>query len=89
MINLAADIAAMADALGLLIGGPTLVYTLIFGGICLAGVVFVSYARFAKILKYGTLVLLVYIVAAFVVHAPVRGIIAGSFIPTIRSAAAT
>src|ERR1700732_3320219 len=38
VINLAADIAAMGDALGLLIGGPMLVYTLIFGGICLAGV---------------------------------------------------
>jgi Mn2+/Fe2+ NRAMP family transporter len=83
VINLAADIAAMADALGLLIGGPMLVYTLIFGGICLAGVVFVSYARFAKVLKFGTLVLLVYVVAAFAVHAPVREIIAGSFIPRI------
>jgi Mn2+/Fe2+ NRAMP family transporter len=84
VINLAADIAAMADALGLLTEGPTLLYTVVFDGICLAGVVFVSYARFAKILKYGTLILLVYIATAFVVHAPVRGIIAGSFIPTIR-----
>jgi NRAMP (natural resistance-associated macrophage protein)-like metal ion transporter len=84
VINLAADIAAMADALGLLIGGPTLLYTVIFGGICLAGVVFVSYARFTKILKYGTLVLLVYIITAFVVHAPMHGIIAGSLIPKIR-----
>jgi Mn2+/Fe2+ NRAMP family transporter len=74
----------MADALGLLIGGPTLLYTLIFGGICLAGVVFVSYARFAKFLKFGTLVLLVYVVAAFAVHAPARAIIAGSFIPQIH-----
>src|SRR6201988_1858214 len=41
VINLAADIAAMADALGLLIGGPTVLYTLMFGSICLAGVVFV------------------------------------------------
>jgi Mn2+/Fe2+ NRAMP family transporter len=46
-------------------------------------VVFVSYARFAKVLKFGTLVLLVYVVAAFAVHAPVREIIAGSFIPRI------
>jgi NRAMP (natural resistance-associated macrophage protein)-like metal ion transporter len=83
VINLAADIAAMADALCLLIGGPMLVYTLIFGGICLAGVVFVSYARFAKVLKFGTLVLLVYIVVTFAVHAPMREIIAGSFIPRI------
>ena len=84
VINLAADIAAMADALGLLIGGPTLLYTLMFGGICFAGVIFVSYARFARFLKFGTLVLLVYIVAAFAVHIPAGEIVAGSFIPEIR-----
>ena len=55
VINLAADIAAMADALSLLIGGPVLLYTLMFGSICLAGVVFVSYAKFAKVLKLGIL----------------------------------
>ena len=84
MINLAADIAAMADGLGLLIGGPTLLYTLMFGGICLAGVVFVSYAKFTKVLKFGTLVLLVYVIVAFAVHAPTREILIGSFIPEIR-----
>ncbi len=84
VINLAADIAAMADALGLLIGGPTLLYTLMFGGICLAGVVFVSYAKFAKVLKFGTLILLVYVIVAFAVRAPVHEILAGSLIPEIR-----
>ncbi len=74
----------MADALGLLIGGPILLCTLMFGGICLAGVVFVSYAKFAKVLKFGTLVLLVYVIVAFAVHAPAREILAGSFIPEIR-----
>jgi NRAMP (natural resistance-associated macrophage protein)-like metal ion transporter len=84
VINLAADLAAMADALGLLIGGPALLYTLMFGGICLAGVVFISYAKFAKVLKFGTLVLLVYVIVAFAVHAPAREILAGSLIPEIR-----
>jgi len=84
VINLAADIAAMADSLGILIGGPIPFYTLIFGGICLAAVVFVSYARFSKILKWGTLVLLVYVATAFAVHAPIRGILSGTFVPSIR-----
>jgi NRAMP (natural resistance-associated macrophage protein)-like metal ion transporter len=84
VINLAADIAAMADALRLLVGGPVLLYTLIFAAICLAGVVFVSYSRFAKVLKCATLVLLVYIAAAFVVHAPVHRIIAGSLVPDVK-----
>ena len=46
--------------------------------------VFVSYAKFAKVLKFGTLVLLVYVVVAFEVHAPVREILTGAFIPKIR-----
>ena len=54
-----------------------------FGSICLAGVVFVSYAKFAKVLKFGTLMLLVYVIVAFAVHAPAREILAGSFIPKI------
>ncbi|MBV8358203.1 MAG: divalent metal cation transporter [Deltaproteobacteria bacterium] len=86
VINLAADIAAMADALRLLIGGSVLFYTVVFGGICVSGVVFVSYARFAKILKYGTLVLLLYIATAFVVDAPVQKIFVHSLIPSIRLA---
>jgi NRAMP (natural resistance-associated macrophage protein)-like metal ion transporter len=84
VINLAADIAAMAAALGLLIGGPAFLYTLMFGGVCLAGVVFVSYAKFTKVLKFGTLVLLVYVIVAFAVLAPAHAILAGSFIPEIR-----
>jgi hypothetical protein len=44
----------MGATLGLLIGGSVLLYTLMFCGICLAGVVFVSYAKFAKFLKFGT-----------------------------------
>jgi NRAMP (natural resistance-associated macrophage protein)-like metal ion transporter len=84
VINLAADIAAMADALRLLIGGPVLLYTALFGGICLVGVVFVSYARFAKVLKFGTLVLLVYVIVAFATHASAYEILRGSIIPEIR-----
>ncbi|MBV8454646.1 MAG: divalent metal cation transporter [Deltaproteobacteria bacterium] len=84
VINLAADVAAMADALRLLIGGPILLYTLIFGVICVCGVIFISYKAFAKILKYGTLVLLVYIATAFIAKMPLRRIIIGSLIPTLR-----
>jgi NRAMP (natural resistance-associated macrophage protein)-like metal ion transporter len=84
VINLAADIAAMGEALGLVIGGSAVLYAVMFGGICLAGVVFASYARFAKALKFGALVLLVYVIVAFAVHAPAHEILVGSFIPEVR-----
>jgi NRAMP (natural resistance-associated macrophage protein)-like metal ion transporter len=54
VINLAADIAAMADALSLLTGGPILLYTVIFAGICLGAVVFVSYYYFVKVRDFGS-----------------------------------
>ena len=84
MINLSADVAAMGDALGLIAGGPVLLYTIIFGGICLAAVVFISYAKFAKALKWGTLVLLVYLATAFAVHIPLHQVLTGSLVPSIR-----
>jgi Mn2+/Fe2+ NRAMP family transporter len=84
VINLAADVAAMGDALGLIVGGPVPFYTIMFGGICVATMVFVSYARFASALNWGTLVLLVYMATTFVVHIPLRGIIVGSLVPSIR-----
>lgn len=81
MINLAADVAAMGDALGLIVGGPVPFYIIMFGGICVAGVVFVSYTRFARAPKWEILVLLVYVATAFVVHIPLREIIVAPSFP--------
>ena len=39
-INIAADLAAMGEALRLVIGGPSLIYALAFGAACLAAEVF-------------------------------------------------
>src|SRR3954447_8104335 len=49
-INIAADLAAMGEALKLVIGGPQVFYALVFGSICLALEVFVPYHRYAGIL---------------------------------------
>jgi Mn2+/Fe2+ NRAMP family transporter len=42
-INIAADLAAMGEALRLVIGGPALLYALAFGVACLVAEVFVPY----------------------------------------------
>jgi NRAMP (natural resistance-associated macrophage protein)-like metal ion transporter len=84
VVNLAADIAAMGDALRLIMGGPNRLYAVTFATVCVAGIVVFSYADFARVLKWGTLVLFVYVATAFVVHIPVRAVLAGSLIPTIR-----
>ena len=46
-INIAADLAAMGEALRLVIGGPSVLYALVFGWRCLVLEVFIPYHRYA------------------------------------------
>src|SRR5256885_12700397 len=48
-INIGADLGAMADALRLLIGGPALVYVILFGFICAGLQVFMTYRRYVTV----------------------------------------
>src|SRR5580658_380711 len=50
-LNLAADIAAMGEALRLVIGGPQLVYVIAFGIFCLVAEILVPYHLYARYLK--------------------------------------
>src|SRR4030095_6676325 len=59
-INIGADLGAMADALGLLIGGPRLIYVIAFGSLCAALQVFMTYTRYVAVLKWLTLTLFAY-----------------------------
>ena len=82
-INIAADLAAMGEALKLVIGGPQVFYALVFGGICLVLEVFVPYHRYAGILKLMAMVLLVYVAAAFSVKLPWGEVARATFIPEV------
>jgi len=64
-LNLAADIAAMAEALRLLVGGSAHVYAVTFGLACLVLQVFLPYATYVRWLKWLTLALLSYVAVAF------------------------
>lgn len=69
-INIAADVAAMGEALKLLIGGPAHLYALGFGLLSLLLQVFIPYNRYVRLLKWLTLALLAYVGTAFVAHTP-------------------
>src|ERR1700730_17686465 len=71
-INIAADIAAMGDAVQLLIGGPPQVYSVTIGVICLGLQVFLPYQRYVRYLKWLTLALLSYVVLVLTIHIPWR-----------------
>jgi NRAMP (natural resistance-associated macrophage protein)-like metal ion transporter len=64
-LNVAADIAAMAEALRLLVGGSAHVYAVTFGLLCLVLQVFLPYKTYVRWLKWLTLALLSYVAVAF------------------------
>jgi NRAMP (natural resistance-associated macrophage protein)-like metal ion transporter len=64
-LNVAADIAAMAEALRLLVGGSAHVYAVTFGLLCLVLQVFLPYKSYVRWLKWLTLALLAYVAVAF------------------------
>src|SRR5690242_14364468 len=45
-INIGADLGAMGDAIGLMIGGPTLLYVLLFAALCTGLEIFVPYESY-------------------------------------------
>ena len=66
-INIASDLAGMADAASMLGGGPSRIYVVVFGaGICLA-TVWLRYHQIANVLKWLALSLFAYIITAFIV----------------------
>jgi len=68
--NIAADLAAMGEALSLVIGGLNHEHALIFAAVSVLLQVFVRYRRYAPALKFLTLVLFLYVATAFTVHIP-------------------
>ena len=82
-LNLAADIAAMGDALRLVIGGPELVYIAAFGIGCLAAEILIPYHSYSRYLKALTLVLFAYVAAAFTIRVPWGEVVAATFVPRL------
>ncbi|MEP6941366.1 MAG: divalent metal cation transporter [Betaproteobacteria bacterium] len=80
-INIAADIAAMGDALRLLIGGPSHLYAVVFGVVSLLLQVFLTYQRYVRYLKWLTLALLAYVVMVLTVNIPWHDILAHAVVP--------
>lgn len=81
VINLGADIGAMGAAVRLLIGGPELLYTLLFAVLCVCLEVFVSYRRYAAILKWATLSLFAYVGVVLVAGVPWEQAILDTLLP--------
>jgi len=68
IINLGADLGAMADALTLLMPAPRVLYVLLFATICVSMQLFLQYTRYVSVLKWLTLALFAYFGAVAMVH---------------------
>ncbi len=66
VINIGADLGAMAAALQLLVGGPLLPYVAAFAATTVLLEVFVRYSRYVSVLKWLTLSLFAYVATALV-----------------------
>jgi NRAMP (natural resistance-associated macrophage protein)-like metal ion transporter len=71
VINIAADIAAMGEAMRLVTGiGSAHLYSLGFGVLCLVLQVLMPYSLYVRYLKWLTMGLLAYVATVFAVHIP-------------------
>jgi Mn2+/Fe2+ NRAMP family transporter len=68
IVNLGADLGAMADALALLLPGPKWLYVLLFSVICVSMQLLLQYTRYVSVLKWFTLSLFAYFAVLAVAH---------------------
>ena len=84
IVNLGADLAAMGAAVGLLIGGPIGLYTLLFGLFCIIVEVALSYERYSSVLKWATLSLFAYVAVVIVAQVPWGEALTSLVVPRIQ-----
>ncbi|MEI8118501.1 MAG: divalent metal cation transporter [Methylophilaceae bacterium] len=82
-INIAADIAAMADALKLLMGGRIHFYAIGIGLLSLLLQILIPYRRYVRVLKWLTLSLMAYVATVFVVQISWLQVLSASLWPQL------
>src|SRR6187551_3805480 len=84
VINIGADLGAMAAAAKLIIPLPFIVWTLLFTASVLILEIFTTYKVYAKILKWLALSLLAYPLTVFMIKMPRLVVLKATFIPHIE-----
>jgi Mn2+/Fe2+ NRAMP family transporter len=87
-INIAADIAAMGEALQLVVGGGQHFHAVVFGVVTVLLQIFVPYRRLAPMLKWLTLSLFVYVGVVFTVQIPWAKVLHDLVLPQVQPSSA-
>ena len=82
-VNIAADLGGMAAAAALLTGWRALWFVPAFTVLILALLVFASYERMTRVLKWLTIALFSYILAGLLAHPSAFGVLTGTLVPRI------
>ena len=83
IFNLGADVAAMAAAIQLLVGGKLLLYAIFFGAASLLLQVYVPYRIYVRYLKWLTWALFAYVLTAFAVRVPWTQALRSTLVPSV------
>ena len=84
-LNIAADIAAMGEALQMVIGGPEHGHALLFGLLCTVLPIWLNFESMVRVLKWLTLTLLSYVAVVFMLHVDWGHVMAGTILPKLQS----
>ena len=82
-LNLGADIGAMGAAVNLLIGGPELLYSVLFAVLCVVLEVWLCYRKYCNYLRWLTMVLLAYVAAALMSHVHWKQALHATLVPHV------
>ena len=84
VVNIGADIGAMAAAIRMLVGGPATVYIIGVGALSVGLQVFIPYRRYVPYLKWLCVSLLAYVGVVFVVTLPWRRVLVATLVPSFE-----
>ena len=83
-LNIAADIAAMGEALQLIVGGPAHGHTLVFGVLCTVLPLWLGFDAMVRVLKWLTLALLAYVAVVFMLHVNWEAVLTRTLLPQLQ-----
>jgi Mn2+/Fe2+ NRAMP family transporter len=84
VINIGADLGAMAAALRLLVDGPQLIFVAAFAIVTILLEVFMRYSRYASVLRWLTISLFAYVATVFAVGVPWLTVAQNLVVPHIK-----
>ncbi len=83
IVNIGADLGALADVMKLLVPGPSWLYVVLFAAVILFLEIRLTYRRYVRVLKWLTLTLFLYVAVAWFIKIDWTAVLHGTFWPQV------